>query len=800
MPENKLIKDTQNELSANNNHYLKKELYSLLINDESIFNFIQDVCLDGICYRDLENPENIWMNKRFWEVLGYDINEISNPSELIYSIINKEDLAEATQRFKNHIEESNSPCEQVLKFKHKNGDTVWIRCLGIAVRDKYGKPVKMLGVHKDITDLMIETHQKEKEERKLKAIADNSFDIINILSKEGIIIYESNATERILGYKAGMRVGKSAFDYVHPEDIGYVSKEFQKLISNDNATVVVKFRFKNEQGDWIWFETSGQNLLNDKNINGILINSRDITMQKKAEERINVKQEKIKTLNHYFELFLQQTTDFIYFKDIDSRFIFCSQTLADITGHKHWRDMIGKHDLEVFPVDIAKVFYEEEKPVFNEGKSLLNKINSYYRIDGEKGFVQTNKWPVFDNEKNVVGIFGISRDITEAKKIEEQLIMSKELAEKASKAKSEFLSNMSHEIRTPMNGINGFLELLLYMENDPEKREYLNIIKESSDNLLEIIDNILSISKIEAGKFKIQEKETCLYDKLVSLARLYKRQADLKGLAFNVQIDCSLKKSLVIDEHITLRILNNLLSNAMKYTEKGYIKFSVSKKFGKKIEITVKDTGIGIKNDMLCHLFEPFEQGEHYLTKKYKGTGLGLSIVKKTLDLLNGDIYVNSELGKGTEFMVQIPFRETLINDIKAKEEISKFSIEKKIKIISAEDLEINQILLEKFLKTEDLLLKKVYNGQELLDELETDDYDLILMDIQMPVLNGIEATKIIRKNQKYKDIPIIAVTAYAFEEDFIKMKNAGIDDSVTKPIQKHLLIDKINRMIKVNN
>lgn len=394
-------------------------------------------------------------------------------------------------------------------------------------------------------------------------------------------------------------------------------------------------------------------------------------------------------------------------------------------------------------------------------------------------------------------VYGTFQDISKQNNIMEALLIAKLEAEQANRAKSEFLSNMSHEIRTPLNGIFGFTQLLSEMEVDAEKKEYLDIIKNSSSQLLSLINDILSLSKIEAGKFEIKASPTNLFSKIHILANGFIKQAQLKGLTFNVQIDKYFDRHILIDNHAVFQIVNNLLSNAIKFSKVGFIQLTVKAYGDKFVEIVVKDTGIGINEEKQKHLFEAFEQGEYYLTKQYGGTGLGLAIVKKTVDLLNGQIIVSTQQNIGTEIRVVIPFNE-IEEPLSLSDDANRdSSLKQMLKIISAEDVEVNQLLLEKMLQSNHTLFTKVYNGDELLAQLSEEDYHIVLMDIQMPGLNGIEATKKIRSLQRYKDIPIIAVSAYAFEENIDEMIKSGIDDYISKPINKEELISKVNKWAK---
>lgn len=375
-----------------------------------------------------------------------------------------------------------------------------------------------------------------------------------------------------------------------------------------------------------------------------------------------------------------------------------------------------------------------------------------------------------------------------------ELVNATQVAELANKAKSDFLANMSHEIRTPMNGILGFIDILSHIETDEEKREYLDIIQSSSNNLLNIINDILHISKIESGNYSTTEDVVDIYSVVKKVSRLYEQQAKAKEVEFIFEFKIKLKKYLMISEISLLHILNNLLSNALKFTNDGSVKLSLTELEGNKMEIIIEDTGIGISQSKQEKLYDAFDQGEHFLTKKYGGTGLGLPIVKKLIDLMGGNICFMSSAEKGTKVTVVLPFKDALVVENGQDVLMENTVIIEKLRIISAEDVEINQKILENILRGQYLKFKKVYNGRELISELEKEDYDIVLMDIQMPELNGIDATKQIRNNSKLKSIVIIGVSAFALNGDSKKAIDAGMDDYLSKPYNRNDLINIINK------
>lgn len=501
------------------------------------------------------------------------------------------------------------------------------------------------------------------------------------------------------------------------------------------------------------------------------------------------------------EIFLKQTTDFIYFKDSDSRFIFCSQTLADITGHDDWKDMIGKHDFEVFPQDTATIYNEEERPVIEEGKPLLNKINPYYLANGELGYVQTNKWPVFDENNAVNGIFGISRDITEHQKAVEELRSAKEEAESANKAKSEFLANMSHEIRTPLNGVIGFTDLLRDTPLSPIQKQYVENANVSGHALLGIIEEILDFSKIEAGMMELEIVPTDMVELLENCVDIVRYPAGKKNLKVSLNVDPSMPPFAMVDPIRLKQVLTNLLGNGVKFTEKGEVTLEVRHRplEGDRgvFSFFVRDTGIGIADEQRKRLFKAFSQADSSTTRKFGGTGLGLIISEMIAQKMGSTIQFDSVYGEGTTFSLDLVAQYVQVPDGleegvpgsegTQRQDVPTLKAGKGIVVLVAEDVSMNMLLTKSLLNRilPGVTVIEAENGAVALRKYKESCPDIVLMDIHMPEMDGLEATKAIRETEKLsgKHVPIIALTAGALKEEMELCWEAGMDDFLTKPI-----------------
>ncbi|MDO8316861.1 MAG: response regulator [Flavobacterium sp.] len=412
-----------------------------------------------------------------------------------------------------------------------------------------------------------------------------------------------------------------------------------------------------------------------------------------------------------------------------------------------------------------------------------------------------------DDKGNVLGAAIVARDVTNQKIIETELIEAKVfaenstiIAENAVKAKQQFLSNMSHEIRTPMNAIIGFTKVVLRTDITDKQKEYLNAIKISGDALIVLINDILDLAKVDAGKMTFEKTPFKMKSSIAAMLHLFETKIQEKNLKLVKEYDSKIPDVLVGDPIRLHQIILNLVSNAVKFTSKGKITVSVDLLHEDDDKVILKfavtDTGIGISEEKIGTIFENFQQATSETSRLYGGTGLGLAIVKQLIEPQNGTIRVNSTIHKGSTFSFTLPFQKTN-SDVELENELTEIDSEmKNIKVLVVEDIALNQLLMKTLLDDFGFELDIAENGKIAIEKLQEKDFDIILMDLQMPEMNGFEATKYIR-NTMHSTIPIIALTADVTTVDVDKCKAVGMNDYIAKPVDETELYNKIIGTLK---
>ena len=453
----------------------------------------------------------------------------------------------------------------------------------------------------------------------------------------------------------------------------------------------------------------------------------------------------------------------------------------ELIGHNHRIVKSGAHPPEIY----AALWH-----TITQGKVWHGEVKNRKK-DGSTYWVDATIVPLMDAHGRPYQYIGIRTDITAIKELEHSLQIATAKAEAANRAKSDFLANMSHEIRTPMNGVIGMTELALDTELSTEQRSYLSTVKRSAESLMVILNDILDFSKIEAGKLTIEAIDFPLASTLTEILQPIRARASQKGLALNCQLDPGLPTHVLGDTGRIRQILTNLCDNAIKFTAQGSITVSVhcvplgSDAF--EAHLSVRDTGIGIAPDKQQGIFEAFSQADNSTTRRFGGTGLGLTISTRLVELMGGRIWVESvpEQGSTFHFTVRLGRSETAVTLAAAPVAVHHPPAQRALRVLLAEDHPVNQMLATVLLEKWGHTVVLAENGQQAVDLFPTQDWDIVLMDMQMPVMGGLEATTLIRAREPAnRHVPIIAVTANAMEADRDACHQAGMDEHLSKPIK----------------
>jgi PAS domain S-box-containing protein len=628
--------------------------------------------------------------------------------------------------------------------------------------------------------------KKEIDHKTLLKLASAMFVGID---NNGVVTLVNKRTCEVFGYTEEEIIGKNWFDHFIPNKIRkemlLVSKEVLNV--KDDTYEYYENLITTKSGEERLIQWNNIHILDDNGDTiGSLSSGKDITEQQKIKHELNQKTTK-------WENTINAIKDSVCILDIDGHILECNQ--ATLKMYKLSTDDL-KNNLS------HDVFHTSKNVTDNCPFHLMKKTKkteSIYYQDNDSWLEITVK-PFFNDKKEIEGALHIVRDVTAKVKTERELIVAKEKAEESDRIKTDFINNMSHEIRTPMTGILGFSDLLNSPSLSEEKRKkYISFIQSSGKQLLRIVEDILEISALGTKQVNVLEKEFCLNDLLLEQFLIFQIKAKIKSLPLYLKKGLPDKESRIhSDESKINKILSNLLENALKFTDKGFVEFGYTLIEGK-IEIYVKDTGFGVEEKNQEMIFNRFAQEDKGLERNVNGLGLGLSIVKENVELLGGEVRLESEKGKGSTFLITIPYKvaglEKTKKDLPTNEKASKKTENETILVV--EDDETNHLYLEALLESfeQDWNILHAKNGLEAVEICKINlEICCVLMDLKMPVMDGFKASKLIKEFSP--KLPIIAQTAYATREDKWLAVEAGCDDFISKPISKDNLSVVINKYI----
>jgi PAS domain S-box-containing protein len=626
--------------------------------------------------------------------------------------------------------------------------------------------------------------QLQQQSQYVRSLIEASLDPLVTINSEGRITDMNEALTNITGLKRHRITGTYFYDYFTKPD---VAREIYKEIFEKGSIVDYLLTIRHKSGKLTDVLFNGSVYKDEKgNVLGAVVVARE------------------KLLSKYSRTLIEASLDPLITINSEGKITDMNQALANITGIT--REKITGTDFFDYFTDREKArqVYQE---VFAKGFVVDSPLTIRHK-DRKLTDVLFNG-SVYKDERGVVqGIVIVARDITARKKFENELITAKrnaeraaQMAEEAVKAKQQFLSNMSHEIRTPMNAIVGFTKVVLKTELTEKQREYINAIKISGDALIVLINDILDLAKVDAGKMTFEKIPFKLSASIHAMLHLFETKIREKNLELVKEYDENIPEVLVGDPVRLHQIILNLVSNAIKFTTRGTICVSVKliddEPDKALLEFAVTDTGIGIPEEKLDSIFDNFQQATSGTSRVYGGTGLGLAIVKQLVVAQGGKIKVTSKVDQGSTFSFTLSFKKTKEKIASETQEADEpREQEKKGRILVVEDVALNQLLMKTLLEEFGYEMEIAGNGKIALDKLKDASYDLILMDLQMPEMNGFTATEQIRNTLKLKT-PIIALTADVTTVDLEKCKAVGMDDYISKPIDDKLLYKKINKFLK---
>lgn len=727
----------------------------------------------------------------------------------------QESVAAAYQRaFDDH--EENPPFEYRIRLPNQELRTIWAKT-GRKQKDAQGQLLRLSGTVQDIS----ERKQAEEERRLNHALMEQSFGSspigMALIDVSGKFLRVNRVLCDMFGYSEFELLNHDWRQFMHPDDVHLDRDLIQKLLRGEIERYEIHKRYYHRDASLVWLQV---NVSLVRDIHGVPVNFvtqiQDITQRLLAEAQLNQLSQAV-----------EQSTEAIIITDVIGKIEYVNDTFLKQTGYEK-QEVIGRYpnilNSGQNPPDVFNRLWKTIRAGETWKGELINR-----RKDGSFSTAYVTISPLRQTDGTISHFVSTQEDINEKKKLAEELDQhrhhleelvesrtkelaeARQLAEAANRAKSNFIANMSHEIRTPMNGVLGMTYLALASTNDPKQKDYLQKIHLSGQHLLRIVDDILDFSKIEAGKMTIEGVDFNLEELMNKLSAIMNTKVAGRQLKLSTEVAPDVPLQMHGDPHRLSQILINYTNNAIKFTERGEIKVKVSKvqdtPSGWLIKFEVEDPGIGMSEEQQSKLFRSFEQADSSTTRKYGGTGLGLAISKQLAILMGGEVGVQSAPGQGSRFWFTAMLEQNKGEPIEINprrfgknplDRLLTINQERQIHVLLVDDNEFNQQVGSEMLESAHCLVSIAGDGMQASHLVSTGEqtFDCLLMDIQMPVMDGLDATRRIRQMPQFANLPIIAITANAMNEDRIHCLSAGMNDFIPKPFAPDMLYATILRWV----
>lgn len=723
------------------------------------------------------------VNSRWAEIVGYHLHELGALDINVWRrLVHPEDLASAEEKLAQVFAREIDSFEYELRMRHKSGNWVWVLSRGRVARwTADGAPELMAGVHIDITAL------KRAEERLEQIIDAASAGTWEYDASTGAQHVNDRWAE-MLGYSRAELSDRPDHGFTaltHPSDLAVLREQQGNSLTTGCETFGNEIRMRHRDGHWVWILSRGRVVERDSEGNplklaGIHI---DITERKRLEAQLVIERD-------YLARLMDTSASGIMALDKEGHIIFANREAEHILG-RDADDILGKRcdmpDWQIEAMD-GGVFEHSGLPferAITEQQIVRDVRYSIMRSDGTRRALSVNAAPINAEGLAANVVVSIS-DITEQAAAEDELRVAAQQAEAANQAKSRFLANMSHEIRTPLNGVLGMVQILEDELSEPVHRRMLGIIRDSGETLLSILNDLLDMSKIEAGKLKL-EKVTFVPTEVMSrIEGMHKLIASEKGLGFHLALGPGTELPRKGDPNRLSQIMHNLVGNAVKFTETGHVGIELNVTGQEQLEIRVQDTGIGMSPEQQARMFEDFEQADGTVTRRFGGTGLGMSIVRRLVTLMRGKISVDSALGQGTTVHVSLPLPRA--DEEAQTPPVAQHLSLQGMRVLVADDNATNMLILKSMLSSLGVEAVSVSDGRSAVEAWAPGRFDAILLDISMPELDGISALAQIAARAQAEGVamtPALAISANAMTHQVAEYKAAGFAAHIGKPFRR---------------